>query len=82
LKARSEPEIAHGTFTCSLYDIPMISWKAIKSYVAALAGQFAPERVILFGSYARGMLTLAKKYGLSDVGMSKLCRRNNIPVSD
>lgn len=32
----------------------MISRKDIKSYVAALAGQFAPERVILFGSYARG----------------------------
>ncbi|MEI8140981.1 MAG: nucleotidyltransferase domain-containing protein [bacterium] len=32
----------------------MISRNDITNYVAALAGQFAPERVILFGSYARG----------------------------
>lgn len=46
--------ISHGTFTFSVYYIPMISRKDIKIYVTALAGQFAPERVILFGSYARG----------------------------
>ena len=46
--------ISHGTFIYSVYYFSAISRKDIKSYVAALAGQFAPERVILFGSYARG----------------------------
>ncbi|MEI8141132.1 MAG: nucleotidyltransferase domain-containing protein [bacterium] len=32
----------------------MVARKDIKKYVNALARQFAPERVILFGSYARG----------------------------
>jgi hypothetical protein len=30
--------------------------------------------------WATPMLNLAKKYGLSDVGMAKLCRRHNIPL--
>src|ERR1039458_8538375 len=32
----------------------MVSRKDIKTYVDALARHFAPERVVLFGSYARG----------------------------
>jgi len=26
------------------------------------------------------MIKVAKKYGISDVGLAKICRRNNIPV--
>jgi len=32
----------------------MVARKDIKKYVKTLARQFAPDRVILFGSYARG----------------------------
>ncbi|MEI6787191.1 MAG: nucleotidyltransferase domain-containing protein [bacterium] len=32
----------------------MVARKDIKKYAKALARQFAPDRVILFGSYARG----------------------------
>jgi hypothetical protein len=30
--------------------------------------------------WAEPMIKVAKKYGISDVGLAKICRRNNIPV--
>ena len=36
------------------YDAGMVPRKDIREYVRALARHFAPERVVLFGSYARG----------------------------
>ena len=35
----------------------MISWKQIENYCAAIAREFEPEKIILFGSYAYGKPT-------------------------
>lgn len=37
-----------------VYDATMISRTEINRYVDRLAHRFAPERIVLFGSYARG----------------------------
>ena len=37
-----------------MYYVDMVSRKVIRKYVDALTRNFAPERVVLFGSYARG----------------------------
>ncbi|MGO9315693.1 MAG: hypothetical protein ACLQDI_23520, partial [Syntrophobacteraceae bacterium] len=39
------------------------------------------SRKELYGQvWAEPTIQLAKKYGISDVGLAKICRRNNIPV--
>lgn len=35
----------------------MITWKKIENYCAAIAREFQPEKIILFGSYAYGKPT-------------------------
>jgi uncharacterized protein len=43
--------------TCCVYHDGMIQRSEIRRYVRNLVAEFAPQRVILFGSYARGKPT-------------------------
>jgi predicted nucleotidyltransferase len=46
--------VFHGNLSGGRYDAGMVRREEIDAYVRALARTFRPERVLLFGSYARG----------------------------